>query len=175
MRWELPGEIRVEWAQKAGRGDKGRGHQSMAGAGWAGGLQGKAHPGEGSLTGRLTCGNAHLWESSPRWTPISGAGLPQCHTSRHSGGAGLQDKYPSSASAPVSVLTAPLPHLGCPPTSSSRAACLSRALCLTGHWLPPSPPGLPRLLGSTSLTADSRVREGRGCNTQLDMCRSPGE
>lgn len=81
MRWELPGEIRVEWAQKAGGGDKGRGHQSMAGAGWVGGLQGKAHPGEGtpggrhaegkahlregSPTGMHTYGNAHLWESSP--------------------------------------------------------------------------------------------------------------
>lgn len=103
--------------------------------------RGKARGGEGSLTGRLTYRKAHLREctptgmhtygkallveGSPRWTPVSGAGLPHCHTSRHSGGGGLQDKYPSSASAPVSVLTAPLPHLGCPPTSSSRAACLS--------------------------------------------------
>ena len=59
MRWELPGEIRVERAQKAGGGAECGGPLSSAGAGRAGVLQGEEHVGEAHGGGRNTEGNAH--------------------------------------------------------------------------------------------------------------------
>lgn len=73
MRWELPGEIRVEQAQKAGGGAECGGPLSMAGAMLQGKehgrgrlTEGKEHGRGGSRRGRLTWGKAHLGEGSQR-------------------------------------------------------------------------------------------------------------
>ena len=61
MRWELPGEIPVEWAQKAGGGD---------GGGWSSehswSRLGRRASQAGIPGGRHTYGNAHLGECTPK-------------------------------------------------------------------------------------------------------------
>lgn len=194
MGWELPGEIRVEWAQsgegRQGQGSSEHGWSRLGEEGFRGrhtqgrhtgeGTRRKAHLREGSPTGSRTptgmhtYGKALLVEGSPRWTPVSGQGF---HTATPAalwrwGSAG---QIPPALHQPRSLWHSQRPCPTWVAPNQLLPGCLLVLSSLLDRTL--ASRLFPRdstPAGSTSLTADSRVRKGRGCIKQLNMCRSPG-